>query len=104
MLNQKLDEEREIYRALATKGSEMYLLVKDLNKINRMYRFSLGYFTSLFVKCLEGGQEGDRVQKLAFAASALYKIVYNSIASSLFKKDRMAFALHLLHGIRSELF
>lgn len=67
-----------------------------------MYKFSLSYFTSLFVKCLEGNQEfKDRVEKLAYAASGLYKIVYNSIASSLFKKDRMAFALHMLRGIRA---
>lgn len=100
-LNAKLDEERDIYRSLATKGSELYLLINDLYKVNNMYKFSLAYFTSLFIKCLENNTESrDRVEKLNNAATALYKIVYNSIASSLFKKDRMAFALHLLHGIK----
>jgi len=103
VLNQKLDEERDIYRGLATKGSELYLLVKDLSKINGMYRFNLAYFTGLFVRCLDQDFK-DRVEKLAYAASALYKIIYNAVASSLFKKDRMAFALHMLHGVRPELF
>lgn len=104
-LNIKLDEERDIYRGLAGKGAEIYLLINDLYKLNNMYKFSLAFFTHLFVKCLEAaGDTADRVEKLNFAAASLNRIVYNSIASSLFKKDRMAFALHLIHGIKPELF
>jgi dynein heavy chain 2 len=43
-------------------------------------------------------------QKLETAAIALNKIVTNSVASSLFKQDRLMFALHLVHGIFPELF
>lgn len=33
----------------------------------------------------------------------LYQIVYNNIASSLFKNDRLAFGLYLLKGAKPDL-
>ena len=43
-------------------------------------------------------------QKLEIAAVQLYKIIFNSIASSLFKSDRLMFGIHLVHGIFPDLF
>lgn len=34
---------------------------------------------------------------------SLYQIVYNNIASSLFKNDRLSFGLYLLKGVKPEL-
>lgn len=55
LLNLKIDRERDLYKPLAEKGAEIYLLLGDLYKINNMYKFSLAYFVSIFVKCLDGG-------------------------------------------------
>lgn len=52
-LNIKLDKQRNLYKPLAEKGAEIYLLLGDLFKINNMYKFSLSYFVSIFIKCLE---------------------------------------------------
>lgn len=69
-----------------------------------MYKFSLAYFISIFVKCLDVAKgEGDDEQKLSFSVQSLYKIVYNNVATSLFKNDRLAFGLHLLRGVKPEL-
>lgn len=69
-----------------------------------MYRFSLAYFIRLFLTCLEDAPEKgklsiakrDAKEKLADAEVGLSQIVFNNIASSLFKVDRLTFALYLL--------
>jgi hypothetical protein len=48
----KLDLSRDIYRPLSKKGALLFLKIGQLNKINNMYRFSLGYFIKLFLTCL----------------------------------------------------
>jgi len=35
-----LDEQRNVYRPLASQGALMFLLLNDMNKLNNMYRFS----------------------------------------------------------------
>ena len=101
-LNTKLDKERNFYKPLASKGADIYLLLSDLCKVNNMYKFSLAYFVSIFIKCLQGG-DGSEDQKLGMFISSLYRIVYNNIATSLFKNDRLTFGLHLLKGVKPEL-
>lgn len=104
-LNAKLDVSRDVYRPLARKGATLYLRINQLNKVNNMYRFSLAYFTRLFLTCLDNGDKGklsisqhDGLEKLADSERALSKIIYNNIASSLFKADRLTFGLHLVKG------
>lgn len=43
-------------------------------------------------------------QKLQGCATALNKIVFNSVAASLFKPDRLMFGLHITHGVQPHLF
>ena len=72
-----------------------------------MYRFSLAYFTRLFLTCLQGGQESgklsiaarDAKQKLKLSETALIKIVFNAIAGSLFKADRLTLGLYLMKAV-----
>ena len=82
----------------------------QLGKVNNMYRFSLAYFIKLFLTCLEDGSEKgkltiakkDTKDKLAEAEAALNQIIFNNIASSLFKVDRLTFALYLVRAISPE--
>jgi dynein heavy chain 2, cytosolic len=53
ILNAQLDQSREVYKPLACRGATLYLKIGQLNKVNNMYRFSLAYFTRLFLTCLE---------------------------------------------------
>jgi dynein heavy chain 2, cytosolic len=76
-----------------------------------MYRFSLGYFIRLFLTCLEDGSEKgklsiakkDTKDKLSDAEAALNQIIFNNIASSLFKADRLTYALYLVKIISAEI-
>ena len=42
-----LDEQREVYRPLAARGSALFFLIQDLQGLNHMYRFSLSVFLGL---------------------------------------------------------
>lgn len=110
-LNAKLDLSRDIYRPLSKKGAALFLRISQLAKINNMYRFSLGYFIRLFLTCLEeGGEKGklsiakkDTKDKLSEAEAALNQIIFNNIASSLFKADRLTYALYLVKTISNDI-
>ena len=63
-LQQTLDKEREVYRELAIKGATTFIIIKDLQKINNMYRFSLSYFVKLFVQALQQKAEFGKSKSL----------------------------------------
>uniref|UniRef100_H2ZEZ5 Uncharacterized protein n=1 Tax=Ciona savignyi TaxID=51511 RepID=H2ZEZ5_CIOSA len=91
-----LDQERNAYLPLAECGSTLYFVISDLSKINNMYRFSLTAFLRLFQKSLL-----DRIKSLS---SHVQWLVYEHVAQSLFKADRLMFALHLAKGTKPEFF
>ena len=104
-LQSSLDQQREVYRLLAHKGSKLFLLINDLEKTNRMYRFSLSLFIKLFKKCLETQIPAKDInEKLEMNTNSLYRLIFQNIGCSLFKSDRLMYGLHLVHGMRSELF
>jgi dynein heavy chain 2, cytosolic len=89
----------------------LFLKINQLSKVNNMYRFSLLYFIRLFLTCLEDGSEKgklsiarkDTKDKLAEAEAALNQIIFNNIASSLFKADRLTYALYLVKAISNDI-
>lgn len=61
-------------------------------------------YIRLFKKCLENNTANNVQQKLEECNNRLYRIVFNHVGSSLFKKDRLMFALHIVKAMKSELF
>ncbi|GFR12638.1 cytoplasmic dynein 2 heavy chain 1 [Trichonephila clavata] len=104
-LQLSLEEERKMYLPLAEFGSTLFFLMTELRKVNNMYCFSLVSFFKLFNQALEislsNKEEGGRIGKLI---KALQNIVYEAVSRSLFKADRLTFALHLIHGVFPQLF
>ena len=120
-----LDAERDAFLPLAENGSRLYFVIADLCKLNNMYRFSLNSFMRLFERALQkktpeltssssapgengvGGGSGSgadtrmRIKKLA---QMLKLLTYEYVCRSLFKQDRLMFALHLIHGTMPKLF
>ncbi|CAL1265870.1 unnamed protein product [Larinioides sclopetarius] len=104
-LQLSLDEERKMYLPLAEFGSTLFFLMTELRKVNNMYCFSLVSFFKLFNQALETSvsnkETGGRIGKLI---KSLQNIVYEAVSRSLFKADRLTFALHLIHGVFPQLF
>ncbi|CAE7570289.1 DYH1B [Symbiodinium sp. CCMP2456] len=104
-LQMDLDQQREVYRPLATLGSRIFILVKELSVIDHMYRFSLEAFMALFNKVLNlqlGSETTD--DKLRQLGNQLKIVVLFYISRSLFKADRLTFGIHMVRGIMPEKF
>ena len=104
VLQENLESEGNIYLPLAEFASKLYFVLRELSKINNMYQFSQNVFISLYGKTLSsltGGKAETRVDSLK---RTLLHVVYEYITRSLFKSDRLMFALHVVHGMFPDMF
>jgi dynein heavy chain 2 len=104
-----LDRQRDVYREVARCGSQLYFLITQLAAVNGMYEFALPAFSRLFQANLaasnkDGGGERDMAAYIRRVNSGLTLSVFEHVTRSLFKADRLMFALHLVHCMRPELF
>jgi hypothetical protein len=84
-----LDQQRNVYRPMAQKGSVMFFLIRDLIPINHMYQFSLAMFLNLFRGALHRETPpGDVASRIAILTDTLLELVMNSVSRSLFNGDR----------------
>jgi len=56
-----IDDNRESYRGIATRGSVLYFVVSDLASVDPMYQYSLEFFTKLFVMRLEKSEKSTNL-------------------------------------------
>ena len=104
-LQASLDKERDSYLPLAQFGSMLYFVISDLTKLNNMYSFSLSSFLRLFQRALQSKQDiGNTDLRIRTLTSTMQTLVYEYICRSLFKADRLMFALHLAQGMQPQLF
>ena len=104
-LQTSLDKERNSFLPLATYGSDLFFVISDLSKLNNMYRFSLASFLRLFERALANKQDaGNTALRINTLTTTTLSLVYSFVCLSLFKEDRLAFALHLVHGMKPQLF
>ena len=103
--SEELDNQREVYRPFAEAGSGTFFLVRGLVNTNHMYQFSLQSFTELFEATLGAPMDNvsaaDRIRRLI---PALQRRALLYCARSLFKADRLMWAVHLVHGMHGDLF
>ncbi len=76
-----------------------------------MYKFSLNAYLAIFQKALKKGgksiksEKSERAEdKIVALKQVLIALVYNYVCRSLFKVDRMMFAMHLAHCMFSKQF
>ena len=104
-LQASLDKERDSYLPLSQFGSLLYFVISDLTKLNNMYSFSLSSFLRLFQRALQSKQDiGNTDLRIRTLTSTMQSLVYEYVCRSLFKADRLTFALHLAHGMQPKLF
>ena len=104
-LQASLDQERDSFLPLAKYGSALYFVISDLCKLNNMYRFSLTSFLRLFQRAFQNKQDAGNVElRIRALKNTLQSHVYEYVCRSLFKADRLMFALHMVHGMHPTLF
>nr|BCL66104.1 cytoplasmic dynein 1b heavy chain [Volvox africanus] len=105
-LQSSLDQQREVYRPIASRGSVMYFLLADLQALNQMYTFSLSMFLGLFRKALHRDTPpgGDVTARIALLAESLLELVFAYVSRSLFNADRLTFGMHMARHLQPLLF
>lgn len=82
----EINEKRERYRSVATRGSILFFVMADLARIDPMYQYSLDYFKQLFNMCVEKGVA------LETLIDKITSVVYNNVCRGLFEKDKLIFS------------
>lgn len=49
----EIDQNRELYRCVATRGSVLYFVIADLAQMDPMYQYSLDFFVKFFNRRLK---------------------------------------------------
>mmetsp|Transcript_33539 Transcript_33539/g.74227 ORF Transcript_33539/g.74227 Transcript_33539/m.74227 type:complete len:2007 (+) Transcript_33539:3-6023(+) len=100
-LQESLDQQRDVYRPIAQRGSVMYFLIKDLATVNHMYQFSLGVFLTLFRKALaHDTPPGNVTSRIAVLCDTLLELVFMYVSRSLFNADRLTFGMHMARHLQ----
>jgi dynein heavy chain 2 len=95
-----------VYRPIANSGSAIFFLIDSLRAVNHMYRFSLPAFLHLFTQNLRRPREGQLKTDalIQLLTRDLTTAVFGYVSRSLFKADRLMFAMHFAHQLRADLF
>lgn len=97
---QSINETREQYRSVATRGSIIYFVISDLANIDPMYQYSLQYFQSLFNRCIENSEKCDRLDKrLEILLSALNEVMFMNVCRGLFEQHKLLFSFLICTSI-----
>ncbi|OQS05067.1 dynein heavy chain, outer arm [Thraustotheca clavata] len=89
-----IDEKREQYRPVATRGSVLYFSLVDLSLVNSMYQTSLDQFLTLFKKAMEVAERATLTSKrVAHIVETMTYLVYRFINRGIYEKDKLAFVL-----------
>ncbi|KAF5224191.1 hypothetical protein ECC02_002777 [Trypanosoma cruzi] len=104
-LQVELDEKRNVYRPFASKGATIFFLVKDVERMNRMYHFGLSDFIDLFVECLNTyNGDSDLDLKIKRLTLSFAQKCFFHVSLGLLKSDRLMFGMHLVQGFFPEEF
>eukprot|EP00949_MAST-11_sp_MAST-11-sp1_P002825 g2825.t1 len=91
---QQINEKREQYRPVATRGSVLYFCVVDMSAVSNMYQTSLTQFLSLFNASMEKSEKANlpsvRVTKIV---EAMTYIVYRYMNRALYGSHRLVYVL-----------
>ncbi|TMW55127.1 hypothetical protein Poli38472_013889 [Pythium oligandrum] len=89
-----IDEKREHYRPVATRGSVLYFGIVDFASVNVMYQTSLDQFLVLFRRAIDVSEKSSLTSKrVSNIIDTLTYLVYRYVNRGLYEKDKLSFVL-----------
>jgi dynein heavy chain len=90
---QEINDSRDKYTGVATRGSIIYFVIADLAAIDPMYQYSLEYYSSLFQKCISVSEKSSDLQtRIDTIIKYSSEVIYTNICRGLFEKDKLLFS------------
>eukprot|EP00667_Euglena_gracilis_P000017 EG_transcript_17 len=88
-----IDDTREGYRSVATRGSLVYSVVASLGNLEHMYQLSLQFYKTLFNRTLTSTPPSEDVPtRIASLIAGITRDSYEVICRGLFEKDKLLYA------------
>jgi dynein heavy chain len=89
-----IDEKREQFRPVATRGAVLYFSIVNIGLVNVMYQTSLDQFLDIFMGSMEKSEKSNLASKrVANIISTLTYDTYRYINCGLFERDKLTFRL-----------
>ena len=93
-MRKNINEKREQYRPVATRGSVLYFSIVDMSKVNCMYQTSLDQFQVLFDKSMEIAEKANLASKrVNNIIDSMTYVTYRYINRGLYERDKVSFKL-----------
>ncbi|KAF5303585.1 hypothetical protein FQR65_LT08186 [Abscondita terminalis] len=96
-LQKVLQKEYNVYKDISSFASSLYFAIKEFSNSNVLYSLSVPAYIRLFLKSIPEMKDMD--ENFGFLRKTLIQSVYSYMSRSIFKMDRIKFALHLCHKI-----
>ena len=89
-----INEKREQFRPVATRGSVLYFSIVEVSAINPMYQTSLLQFLEIFMNSMTTSEKASLASKrVENIIDAMTYMVYRYINRGLYERDKLAFVL-----------
>ena len=93
-MKKNINEKREQYRPVATRGSVLYFSIVDMSQVNTMYQTSLDQFQEQFDKSMDVAEKANLASKrVNNIIDTMTYITYRYIDRGLYSKDKASFLL-----------
>ncbi|XP_061765226.1 dynein axonemal heavy chain 6 [Nerophis ophidion] len=91
-----INNAREGYRSVATRGSVLFFVVASLSEIDPMYQFSLKYFKQLFNTTIEMSEKSDILEeRLQILLDQILLNSYINVSRGLFEQHKLIYSFML---------
>jgi len=99
-MRKNINEKREQYRPVATRGSVLYFSIVDMSQVNVMYQTSLDQFQMSFDKAMDVSEKASLASKrVNNIIDSMTYITYRYINRGLYEADKTSFKLIVLFKI-----
>ena len=89
-----INEKREQFRPVATRGSVLYFSIVEMSLVNCMYQTSLNQFLDLFMRSMDVADKAALASKrVSSIITTMTYMVYRYVNRGLYEKDKLTFVL-----------
>ena len=101
-MRKNINEKREQYRPVATRGSLLYFSIVDMSQVNCMYQTSLDQFQMQFDKSMDMADKASLPSKrVTNIIETMTYVIYRYINRGLYETDKTSFKVIILFKILS---